>query len=175
MPDSSWAATAPQAPAPWRQSSLQPTQAAASALSPGPAIPRWPPTSGAGAALGVGGFGGLRRIGSSSGRVCMMDDDDNNNSTGDDDDVDLSDGRWELRRSVTDEELEAAISSCVSSTGSSAVLMEGIFTDVTFPKGWVCPWGWVGVGRAGPGQGGAWQGVLWCVLPAKAPMHALTQ
>ncbi|GFR39852.1 hypothetical protein Agub_g349 [Astrephomene gubernaculifera] len=40
---------------------------------------------------------------------------------------------WELRRSVTDEELQAAISSCSDPTGSAAVLMESIFTEVTFP------------------------------------------
>ncbi|GIL43892.1 hypothetical protein Vafri_1473 [Volvox africanus] len=40
---------------------------------------------------------------------------------------------WELRRSVTDEELQAAISSCCDPTGSAAVLMESIFSEVTFP------------------------------------------
>ncbi|GLI69971.1 hypothetical protein VaNZ11_014623 [Volvox africanus] len=40
---------------------------------------------------------------------------------------------WELRRSVTDEELQAAISSCCDPNGSAAVLMESIFSEVTFP------------------------------------------
>ncbi|GIL95525.1 hypothetical protein Vretimale_1523 [Volvox reticuliferus] len=40
---------------------------------------------------------------------------------------------WELRRSVTDEELQAAISSCCDPTGSAAVLMESIFSEVIFP------------------------------------------
>lgn len=38
----------------------------------------------------------------------------------------------ELRRSVTDEELQAAISSCCDPAGSAAVLMERIFSEVTF-------------------------------------------
>lgn len=38
---------------------------------------------------------------------------------------------WELRRSVTDEELQAAISRS-DATGSAAVLMESIFSEVTF-------------------------------------------
>ncbi|EFJ43467.1 hypothetical protein VOLCADRAFT_96321 [Volvox carteri f. nagariensis] len=40
---------------------------------------------------------------------------------------------WELRRGVTDAELQAAISSCYDPTGSAAVLMESIFSEVTFP------------------------------------------
>ncbi len=38
---------------------------------------------------------------------------------------------WDLRRSVTDEELQAAISRS-DATGSAAVLMESIFSEVTF-------------------------------------------
>ncbi|KAG2495613.1 hypothetical protein HYH03_006213 [Edaphochlamys debaryana] len=40
---------------------------------------------------------------------------------------------WQLRRSVTEQELQAAISSCCDPAGSAAVLMETIFSEVTFP------------------------------------------
>lgn len=41
--------------------------------------------------------------------------------------------RWTLHRSVTEEELEAAISYVTDPAGAAAELMEGIFTEVTFP------------------------------------------
>ena len=150
---SSAAAPFAAAPAPWRQSALQPNV---------PGVPQHVSATGAGttsasrlaasapmwvasATTAVAGAGGSQR-GRQQGRAMMdtedvaeamfgLEDDDDEDEgrgsdcKGDDDD----EGHWELRRSVTDEELEAAISSCIHS--SAAVLMEGIFTDVTFPKG----------------------------------------